>query len=427
MSQPMQVPNAIIFVAAEIIIVLLICTVVFFVHSRKLKSLVRRQQEKLLALLEAQVKPIEAPQASPITSTRNYKSYLNDELDVTASQFSVYSPDQNIALELPEDSPLLQRILALRYAFLRAEELGTTEERGSNEYWSIFQQTLEPLLAPPQRELNSELESELETAKKRIENLEKFKRLFFDMEKQWAEAQTNAQDYYAQLLSLSEGVDDRALFNNVLEKYHGVYDNIQQNITQVIQNPDAFNQQKVINIIRQDPRAADEIVKLRNVAADQHRIINDLQKKLMSAVSAEEKEVVIHELQQQLQRQIRFVNESETCIQLLEDELAKAHEEISIQEKSLNEANALSEENQQIKNVLHSFTQESKDLINSINQLEDENNTLKQTMRHPPTTITSQVGMPESTSDVKKIQSELNDLKKQYAELEERYLDLKLG
>jgi hypothetical protein len=427
MSQPMQVPNAIIFVAAEIIIVLLICTVVFFVHSRKLKSLVRRQQEKLLALLEAQVKPIEAHQASLITSTRNYKSYLNDELDVTASQFSVYSPDQNIALELPEDSPLLQRILALRYAFLRAEELGTTEERGSNEYWSIFQQTLEPLLAPPQSESNSELESELETAKKRIENLEKFKRLFFDMEKQWAEAQTNAQDYYAQLLSLSEGIDDRALFNNVLEKYHRVYDNIQQNITQVIQNPDAFNQQKVINIIRQDPRAADEIVKLRNVAADQHRIINDLQKKLMSAVSAEEKEVVIHELQQQLQRQIRFVNESETCIQLLEDELAKAHEEISMQEKSLNEANALHEENQQIKNVLHSFTQESKDLINSINQLEDENNTLKQTMRHSPTTITPQVGTPESTSDVKKIQTELNDLKKQYAELEERYLDLKLG
>lgn len=30
----MQVPNAIIFVAAEIIIVLLVCTVIFFVHSR---------------------------------------------------------------------------------------------------------------------------------------------------------------------------------------------------------------------------------------------------------------------------------------------------------------------------------------------------------------------------------------------------------
>ena len=149
------------------------------------------------------------------------------------------APDQDIALELPLDSPLLHRILALRYAFLRAEELGTTEDRGTTEYWSIFQQALEPLLSSssPQSEPNPELEAELETAKKRIENLEKFKRLFFDMEKQWAGAQANAQNYYAQLLALSEGVEDRDAFNNVLENYHGVYDSIQQNITQIIQNP----------------------------------------------------------------------------------------------------------------------------------------------------------------------------------------------
>ena len=420
----MQVPNAIIFVAAEIIIVLLVCTVIFFVHSRKLKSLVRRQQEKLLALLESQSKPVDiAPTPTP---TQNYKNYLNEELDATSAQFSVFSPDQDIALELPADSPLLQRILALRYAFLRAEELGTTEDRGTTEYWSIFQQALEPLLTD-QGEFNPELADELETAKKRIENLEKFKRLFFDMEKQWTIAQANAQDYYAQLLALSEGVEDRAAFNSVLENYHGVYDTIQQNITQVIQNPDSFNQHKIINITRQDPRAAEEIVKLRNVAADQHRIINDLQRKLTNATTAEEKEHVIQELQQQLQRQIRFVTESETCIQLLEDELAKAHEEISIQERSLDETSALSEENQQIKNALHSFTLESKDLVNSIHKLEDENDSLKQNMRTAPAAITSQSPKGDATPEVKKIQSELSDLKKQYAELEERYLDLKLG
>lgn len=419
----MQVPNAIIFVAAEIIIVLLVCTVIFFVHSRKLKSLVRRQQEKLLALLAEQSKPVPPPPAP----TQNYKSYLNDELDATSTQFSILSPDQDIALELPADSPLLQRILALRYAFLRAEELGTTEDKGTAEYWSIFQQALEPMLNANKVDANPELEAELETAKKRIENLEKFKRLFFDMEKQWAEAQANAQDYYAQLLALSEGVHDRAAFNNVLDSYHGVYDTIQQNITQVIQNPDSFNQHKTINITRQDPRAAEEIVKLRNVAADQHRIINDLQRKLESAATTEEKELVIQELQQQLQRQIRFVTESESCIQLLENELAKAQEEISIQERSLDETNALSEENQQIKNALHTFTLESKDLVNSINQLEDENDSLKKNMRTSPATINSHPTTGNATPEVQKIQSELSDLKKQYAELEERYLDLKLG
>lgn len=417
----MQVPNTLIAVAAEVSIVLLVSTVFFFIHSRKLKSLVRRQQERLLELLKSQ-QQAPAPVAPPPPLTQTYKSYLNDELEATAAEFSTQSPDLDIALELPADSSAYQRILALRYAFLRAEELGTTEDRSTPEYWSIFRQALEPLLAAPQTDVSNE---ELETAKKRIENLEKFKRLFFDMEKQWSVAQANAQDYYAQLLALSEGVTDRAAFNNVLENYHGVYDSIQHNITQIVQNPDSFSQNKVINITRQDPRAAEEIVKLRNVAADQHRIINDLQRKLTEASTAEEKELIIHELQQQLQRQIRFVQESETCIQLLEDELAKAHEEISLQEKTLDETSALSEENKQIKNALHNFTLESKDLISSINDLENENDSLKQSMQNIPLPV--QAASKDSSVDVKKMQSELADLQKQYAELEEKYLDLKLG
>jgi hypothetical protein len=423
----MQVPNAIIVVAAEINIVLLVCAVIFFVHSRKLKSLVRRQQAKLLELLQVPKEVSGATQTTDDVPPSSYKSYLNKELDATAAQFEADAPDQDIALELPANSPLFQRILALRYAFLRAEELGTTEQSGTIEYWNIFQQTLEPLLA--QSGINgasAELAEELETAKKRIENLEKFKRLFFDMEKQWGVAQANAQDYYSQLLELSEGVSDRPAFNKVLESYHGVYDSIQQNITQVIQNQDSHGQHKTINITRQDPRAAEEIVKLRNVAADQHRIINDLQRKLIEATTAEEKEVVIQELQLQLQRQTRFVHESETCIQLLEDELAKAHEEISLNGKTIDETNLLNEENKQIKNALHSFTLESKDLINSINELEEENDSLKQNIREAPQP-TSQRNTTETPPEVKKIQSELMDMKKQYAELEEKYLDLKLG
>ncbi|MFO1388047.1 hypothetical protein [Cellvibrio sp.] len=421
----MLVPNALIIVAAEIIIVLLIGLVFFFIHARKLKSLVRRQQEKLLELLKNQ-KPAPAPapepvkQPSPAIEAKSYKTFLNEELDATAAEFAVHSPDGDIALELPSDSSLIQRILALRYAFLRSEELGTTEHRGSPEYWSIFLQALEPLLSG---QVSNESDEELETAKKRIENLEKFKRLFFDMEKQWETAQANAQDYYAQLLALSDGVHDRAAFNNVLQSYHGVYDGIHHNFTQILENPDSISH-KTINITRQDPRAAEEIIKLRNVAADQHRIINNLQRKLMDATTSEEKELIIQELQQQLQRQIRFVQESETCIQLLEDELAKAHEEISLKEKTLDETSAISEENRQIKEALHNFTLESKDLINSINNLEMENDSLKQSgFTYPPAQAVSE----SSSINQELIQSELNDLKKQYAELEEKYLELKMG
>ena len=422
----MQVPNAILVVAAEINIVLLVGAVIFFIHSRKLKSLVARQQEKLLELLQTK-KNIPAGMSSAPNLPTDYKTYLNKELDATSERFSADSSGEDIALELPDRSPIFQRILALRYAFLRAEELGTTEKIGTPEYWSIFQQALSPLLRASQPgEENFELAEELTTAKKRIENLEKFKRLFFDMEKQWNSAQANAQDYYNQLLELSEGVNDRAAFNNVLENYHGVYDSIHQNIAQAVQNQDSFGNHKTINITRQDPRAAEEIMKLRNVAADQHRIINNLQRKLIEATTAEEKETVIHELQQQLQRQVRFVQESETCIQLLEDELAKAHEEITIKDKTLDETNSLSEENKQIKTTLHNFTLESKDLLNSINDLEDENDSLKQNINQTAQISTHAVSK-ETVSDVNKTHAELSDLKKQYAELEEKYLDLKLS
>jgi len=422
----MQVPNAILVVAAEINIVLLVGAVIFFIHSRKLKSLVARQQEKLLELLQAK-KNIPAGMSSAPNLPTDYKTYLNKELDATSERFSADSSGEDIALELPDRSPIFQRILALRYAFLRAEELGTTEKIGTPEYWSIFQQALSPLLSASQPgEENFELAEELTTAKKRIENLEKFKRLFFDMEKQWNSAQANAQDYYNQLLELSEGVNDRAAFNNVLENYHGVYDSIHQNIAQAVQNQDSFGNHKTINITRQDPRAAEEIMKLRNVAADQHRIINNLQRKLIEATTAEEKETVIHELQQQLQRQVRFVQESETCIQLLEDELAKAHEEITIKDKTLDETNSLSEENKQIKTTLHNFTLESKDLLNSINDLEDENDSLKQNINQTAQ-ISTHAASKETVSDVNKTHAELSDLKKQYAELEEKYLDLKLS
>ena len=422
----MQVPNAILVVAAEINIVLLVGAVIFFIHSRKLKSLVARQQEKLLELLQTK-KNIPAGMSSAPNLPTDYKTYLNKELDATSERFSADSSGEDIALELPDRSPIFQRILALRYAFLRAEELGTTEKIGTPEYWSIFQQALSPLLSASQPgEENFELAEELTTAKKRIENLEKFKRLFFDMEKQWNSAQANAQDYYSQLLELSEGVNDRAAFNNVLENYHGVYDSIHQNIAQAAQNQDSFGNHKTINITRQDPRAAEEIMKLRNVAADQHRIINNLQRKLIEATTAEEKETVIHELQQQLQRQVRFVQESETCIQLLEDELAKAHEEITIKDKTLDETNSLSEENKQIKTTLHNFTLESKDLLNSINDLEDENDSLKQNINQTAQ-ISTHAASKETVSDVNKTHAELSDLKKQYAELEEKYLDLKLS
>ncbi len=425
----MQVPIIILAVAIEIYLALLIGAVILLLYSRKQKKLIRRQQEKLVQLINEIKK---APSSAPIPQ-KTYKHHINEQLDTTQQRFKQLAPNSDISGIEPGDVPLDQRVVALRYAFLRAEELGTIEEMGTDRYWALFQQTLEPLL-PPTIGVNSGLDAaepvdsdELETYKKRVENLEKFKKLFFDLEKQWNEAQANAQHYYMQLSEMAPEVVDKERFTSLLNDYHGVYDGLNHsihntNLALMGQPTDA----KTINIIRHDPRAAEEIMKLRNVAADQYRVINNLQRKLEEAVTSEEKELIIEELEQQLQRQIRFVQESDTCVQLLEEELAKANEKIAEQEQLLDNEHLLDEENSRIKETLHSFTLESKDLLVNLDELEKENAALKNATKSVSLDTTSAKETTDQQSvELKEVKASFSALQKQYAELEEKYLELK--
>lgn len=375
----------------------------------------RQQQQKLREFIEA----IQNNGDSPASPAKPYKQFIYEQLELTQNRFNLLAPRSDIAGIQPSDVPLNQRIVALRYAFLRAEELGTTAVQGSEGYWDIFQQTLEPLLHTATEASKDSNTEELDTYKKRVENLEKFKKLFFELEKRWDEAQTSAETYYNELHSMADNVADKDRYEYLLGQYSNSYNNMNQHIhstSAAITGRPAEN--KTINIIRQDPRAAEEIMKLRNVAADQYRVISNLQRKLEEAVTAEEKDLVIQELEQQLQRQIRFVQESDTCVQLLEEELTKANEKIASQEGQIDNDHHLEEENQRIKETLHSFTRESKDLLENIEELEKENDQLKNS---PPPLHKQSDRQPNEP-----FQAELVELRKEYAELEAKYLALKL-
>lgn len=413
----MQVPTLVLVVAIEIYLALLIATFALLYFSFKQKKLIKRQQSKLKELIDT-VKNTLSPELPP---AKTYKQFIYEQLDITRDRFGFLAPRSDIAGIQPLDVPINQRIVALRYAFLRAEELGTTTVQGSEGYWDTFKQTLEPLLQSPPEALPGDSDNgELETYKKRVENLEKFKKLFFDLEKRWNEAQANAQGYYNELYALADGVEDRERYEMLLGRYNDSYNDINQYIYATSGAINGVPQEnKTINIIRQDPRAAEEIMKLRNVAADQYRVISNLQRKLEEAATAEEKDLVIKELEQQLQRQIRFVQESDTCVQLLEEELTKANEKIAEQEQQLDSDHHLEEENQRIKQTLHDFTKESKDLLINIEELEKENDELKYNLDE------AIPGAVPQNGNATQIQAEFAELRKQYAELEEKYLELK--
>ena len=406
----MQVSSTLLIIAAELYLLLLIGVLVLFFYSRKQKKLIHRQQQKLLDV----IKEIRSTKSQPIKPVieKGYKFHINQQLETTQKRFSNINPDADISAIQSNNAGIEQQILALRYAFLRSEELSTTEDMGSDKYWNIFQQTLEPLL----RQSDTNLTDELDIYKKRVENLEKFKKLFFELEAQWNSAQNNSEQYHAQLLAMSDQMQDPDTYALLLQHYQDSLGQFSQAVQQTSSLADDQGS-KTINMIRQDPRAAEEIVKLRNVAADQYRVINNLQRKLEEATSDEEKSLVIHELEQQLQRQIRFVQESDTCVQLLEDELIKANEKIVQQEQLIDNVHKIDEENSEIKDALHNFTMESRDLLANIESLEEENQQLKEQLEALSGNIN-----PDSTDT----QNALLQLQKQYAELEERYLALKL-
>jgi hypothetical protein len=417
----MQVPTLVLAVAVEIYLALLVAAVVLIFHALKQKKLIRRQQEKLRELIET-IKTTNSP-AAP--AGKSYKQLINEQRELTLDRFVLIAPRSDINEVQSTELPINQRIVALRYAFLRAEQLGTAEVPGSEGYWNVFRQSLEPFLQPAiDNTLDTSLETssneELEMYKKRVENLEKFKKLFFDLEKRWDEAQANAQGHYNELYAMADKVEDRERYEMLL----GHYGNSYSEITRYMHLTNAAItgqpvENKTINIIRQDPRAAEEIMKLRNVAADQYRIISNLQRKLEAAVTAEEKDLVIKELEHQLQRQVRFVQESDTCVQLLEDELNKANEKIAEQDEIIEHDHYLEEENQRIKETLENFTHESKGLLGNLEELELENDQLKSGLEYTGVMPTA------SPANLHQIQSEFAELRKQYTELEEKYLELK--
>lgn len=102
----------------------------------------QQQQLKLHELIAI----IQADTNNSIASVKHYKEFIYEQISLTQERFNQLAPGSDIAGIQPSDVPLNQRIVALRYAFLRAEELSTTTPQGSEDYWDTFQQTLAILL-----------------------------------------------------------------------------------------------------------------------------------------------------------------------------------------------------------------------------------------------------------------------------------------
>ncbi len=433
----MQIDSIVLIAAAEVGAVLLIFCVILLVQNRSLRKLIKKLQTRMGEIVQdlktatSSPPPPESAQESTEEAKQQIcQTYLNqvdEQLDITREHHASLSPDRDIVLDLAPDTELPRRAAALRYAMLLAEKeallaavdpdidpdsdgLEWSKIRG--KYQQIFDfyedYTPEPEEAAGQDELDA-LNQELTNAKKRINNLEKFKALYFDLEEQWEASKEKAKTHYKDLTELASEVDSGGKIESALESYHASYGTVDRIIQQGVGDPETIIETVSIT----DEETAGELRHLRVVAADQHKLITALQDRLKNASTDEERVQIVEGLQGELDKQKRFMQESETCIQLMEDELNNANKELDQLKGRLKALPSIKTQLQEIRKTKDEYELK-------VYSLTSENRKLTKKLKDEKRSVIVESG--ETT----KFKKDIADLETRYASLEEKYLDLKI-
>ena len=422
----MDSSNILLIVSAEVAVVLLLICLFLAVQNRSLRNLVAQLKSKAQELVQeikkSRANTSKPQQAETVESTLSYLDYIETQIQHTLQHHESLNSNQDIALDIEPGTPLPHRTASLRHALLLAEkECFSQIDSKSEPNWRNLRSRYDQIFsfledfpseteeAPSNEELQT-VQTELENARKRVKNLEKFKNLYFDIEEKFKESQKNAQNKYEDLSSMASELDSSGKLNNALSDYHSSYNSISNTLDQGIEGLSQND-----SLTPHGSQNSGEIEHLRNVAADQHRIISELERQLRDASSEEERTQIVEGLQTELQKQLRFVQESETCIQLLEDELNIALRDAEQVKSRLNQL-------PQLKSELHSLRKQHDQVDLKNHTLISENRKLQKRIK--------EFGSAPKTSvdggDAAKLRKELNDMEGRYNELEEKFLDLKL-
>ncbi len=407
--------NFLLILTLEALAVCLFVIALLILKNRKLRTILGKFKDKVKELRQ-QIRKASTPPApppSPPPPEKYYKDMLSEQLALTKDYHHSLGTRQDIALDLDSDSPLPRRTAALRHALLIAEiEATATSDINWDFLSNRYQQILsfnkdddEALDTLSTEEDLQQAQAELEQARKRINNLERFKALYLDLEERWEQCKGEASSHYTELKNLAakslQSEDFDTLLENYRESYNDVGALIEQGVIETIK-PQADGEKHFV-----------ELQHLRSVAADQHRIITELKEKLSQADTEQEKQEAVETLQQELNKQARFLQESETCIQLMEDELETANNEVNLLRNKLSK---LPEIKSQLKD-LQSKVDQSETLVDS---LKTENRRLSKKLK------LTQEAPPEDSEEIRRLRKEYTTLQGKYNDLEEKFLDLKL-
>jgi hypothetical protein len=490
----------VLLVIAEVAVALLLLCVFLLLHVRSLRQLVAALEEKIISVrdtLKTTRQDFKAVRQRLFEREQNpslsYGEQIDAQIDATRNYHLSLDPDRDIVLDIEPDTTMERQAAALRHAFLIAEKEAALASENEEIDWGILHGKLaqiiqfyqqgaaaaQPLQAidldnldelSPQTD-NGELETlreQLATQSRQVANLEKFKKLFFDTEEKWRSATTLADQYRQQLLARTQEIGDTGI-DELLTQYTNAYGNFGAELAD--ERGHARGAGHVIEIDAERPSVGravianqEEMLRLRNMAIDQHRMIVSLRQQLDNANSLEEKDAALAELHKQLERHERFLKESDICAKQVEAELERTlmrnheleqqlqivQEDVDSGAKQIQEElartlvenqaleqqlielrqrtggqEASGEELEQLKKIIEDFTYQSCEMLGAIEQLEQEARSLREQLEGGAgaSTVEEAAALQQQLAEAER---ELLSLQAQHVELEERYLELKV-
>lgn len=367
-----------------------------------------------------------APQSIP--PAPDYTTILEDLLEQTRDYHSAQAPGGDIALDLDQSASPERRAAALRHSFLIAEKQA---RRGGETDWAVLTERLEqvrnylseageqgetatpepaavasPVSVPAVEQFEaagtdgSAGGAELDALRQRVANLERFKTLYFELEAVLREGQEDTEDEDSEQL---------------LKRYREKYAEVERILLREQDRATGSGSERGPGegIGRQVIANQQELERVRNMAVDQHKLIERLRQRLSHIESDSDRDGVIADLAEQLDRQERYLRESEMCSELLERELSSALQRSRELEEHMQ--GRRDGDVQRLEALVEELTEEGRQLLKSLALVSEEDGA----------SGNSRDDESGPGIDAQELQSQLDALRLEYAQLEERYINLK--
>jgi hypothetical protein len=386
----------------------------------------------------------------------NYKQFIEDAAENTKEHYKLCF---NKKVELDAKSSVDEQIIALRHIFLSAEKALFRYDDQTPKFWEQLKGRLKGIITtytPEETEDTGVSSEQVDALKKRIENLEMFKKLFFEMQSKMMAIQKEGEEIHKQAQGLVDNMDDGDERQGLLDRYQNSFNSIGEAVDSgltVINNSKANESHKQTIVINQN---LDEMKKLKDFSNDQHHLITKLKGKLQDLENGEADDIPasMKHVTDQLNQLERALKESEMCVGMLESDYEQAVDSFEKEIDELKTENAeliakgTPEDDAKAKELLTQFAKENKELMSCIGTLEDENDALSSESKKLKTKLRSKIkalkiakakagksSSPQASSggggndaelkeELSKKDNEIMKLQDEYASLEAQYLDV---